>query len=186
MVAFMALPVLADGPGGCPPQNNHPAGIDVQGYVDGTAQFSSGIVEQNSCEIGLKHVSECNTYGERTSFDCAANVPDSRCGAPSNSCGLDVKQDKWDVGFSRTETCSVFAEQVNANYAVGANDMNSLGGVAICANGAGLNATAAVSNVHQVDTAANYKACGPFGSNATASYSGTQKLDLSANYNTRP
>jgi hypothetical protein len=163
-------------------------GIDVQAYVDGTASYQAGCVDQQSCEIGIRDVCDVSTSGKVTSFDCAAHVPDSSSisfrfdpvDGNQTSCGLDLKQNKWDTSLTTTKTLSLFNDKVDATYAVGMADMNSLGGVALCSTpDCTVTGSATVANSHQIEQSSHAVNCNP-GCYATTSYCGSQSLNITA------
>jgi len=186
LVALMVMPVMAQ----VNSVNLVPTvGIDVQGYVDGTAEYQAGCVKQESCEVGIKEVCDVAATANYTAFNCAANVPsafNNPCSTNRSNCGLDLKQTKFDGSLTVTETCSLFREEVKGDFAVGSAAMNSLGGVAICStNTQGFEAQAQVSNNHNIQNTATVGSGSCWGPScsATASYQGSQSLNLNTSYN---
>jgi len=149
-------------------------GLDVQGYVDGSASYQAGCIDQSSFEAGVKTVCVVDMASEMTNFTCTAHVADAEC-------GVDVNQSKFESSFTKTDTCGFYSQTVNGKFAVGSADMSSLGGVAMFASNIdNLNAFAQVTNNHTIHNSATYS-CGPC--TTGAAYSGSQTLNLQANFN---
>jgi hypothetical protein len=194
ILALMALPAMATDNWPSVPTDGSNVGIDVQAYVDGSASYQAGCVDQQSCEFGIKDVCDVSSAGKITNFNCQASVPATEtkteiclvppkmtvdCKPVDSDCGLKLTQSKWDTSCTVTQTCSVFKEDVDSKYAVGSANMNSLGGVAICSVPTGVNGSASVSNSHTIDQSATTGSlCSPCYANA--SYFGTQTLNVQA------
>jgi hypothetical protein len=181
ILSLLAVPAFAV----CPPDPKDPSctGADVQGYADMTASYQAGCVAQKSEFCGIKDVCSVEVACKKTDFDCHANVP--TCNTSSNSCGLDLTQDKFEASLTVTKTCGFLNEKIDGKYAVGSNEMTNAAGVAFCAT-PGANASGAVYSGQDLAQSACTSAvsfdCGKISAcNANSTYNAAQSVNLSAN-----
>ena len=177
IVSLLALPAMAEVSCWSPPaQQDGCVGISVQGYVDGTANYQTGCVNQCDSFKGIKTVCDDSFQAQCTNFGA------SQAGC-NNNCSLGVSQSKFSCESTKTTQVGCFDSKVDGKYAVGSADMSTLAGVGICsAKSNDLSGCASASNFQHISQSATNAPCFS-GCYANANYCGTQSLNLNASYN---